>query len=240
MVPATAVGPAGTPVKVGEAIGAAPSEVKAAAAVIAPVPPLVTATGTVSATEPAPVIGLGLKVMPVPAVIDVTVPPVANVVGTQAVPLHSKTCPLVGAAALIGCVCSPVTVTAIAVVPVPVASCDKVIAALVVRYPCALTKAVVAMLVELSAVAGVGEVGTPVNAGEISGAAPRLVNAAAAVIAPVPPLVIATGTVKATEPVAVIVAGVRVMPAPAVIEVTVPLPIPIVAGAQAVPVYCRT
>src|ERR1700687_2732217 len=38
-----------------------------------------------------------------------------------------------------------------------------------VTYPCALTNAVVAMLVELSAVAGVGAVGLPARAGDASG-----------------------------------------------------------------------
>src|SRR5262249_42638190 len=56
-------------------VGAPPSAVRAAVAVVAPVPPLAMATGTASETVPAPVIGDGDAVNPVPAATEVTVPP---------------------------------------------------------------------------------------------------------------------------------------------------------------------
>ena len=73
-VPAVAVGANGVPVRLGDAKGAAPKFVNAAAAVVAPVPPL--ATAKVPAKVTAPVVAV-VGVNPVdPPEIEVTPPPV--------------------------------------------------------------------------------------------------------------------------------------------------------------------
>lgn len=61
-----------------------------------PVPPLAATTGTVRAIEPAPTMGPGVAVMPVPAATDVTVPVPDAVVhdGFAAGPPEVSSCPL--------------------------------------------------------------------------------------------------------------------------------------------------
>ena len=73
-----------------------------------------------------------------------------------------------------------------------------------------MTNAVVANCVLFVFAAAVGAVGVPINDGEEIGAAPKFVNALAAVVAPVPPLTIGKilvtpvakfiGTVEAAAP----------------------------------------
>jgi hypothetical protein len=63
-----------------------------------------------------------------------------------------------------------------------------------------LTKAVVAIDVSLSPIAGVGAVGLPVNAGLARGAAPKFVLAEAAFEAPVPPSATARSVIPDMEP----------------------------------------
>ena len=86
-VPAVAVGANGVPVRLGDATGAAPKFVNAAAAVVAPVPPL--ARAKVPAKVTAPVVAVE-GVNPVdPPEIEVTPPPV------EVLPSAIKYCELV-------------------------------------------------------------------------------------------------------------------------------------------------
>jgi len=70
------------------------------------------------------------------------------------------------------------------------------------------------MRVLLSAAPGVGAVGLPVKAGPARGAAPRFVLAAAAVVAPVPPLARGSAPVVFPSPIAFRVACSVVCPVP--------------------------
>ena len=70
------------------------------------------------------------------------------------------------------------------------------IATLFTLSPMFCTNAVVAIWVLLVPVVAVGAVGIPVNAGESSGAAPKLVSAPPAVAEPVPPSLTARGVVR--------------------------------------------
>ena len=122
------------PVKVGALIGAAPNEVGAAGAVMAPVPPWVTATGTEMFRVTEPVVPPPVR--PVPAATSVIVPeppPVEIVVGVQADPLHPELDRWSAAVAETERPCSCVTVAVIVVVPEPETSPFRVIDWLAVR-----------------------------------------------------------------------------------------------------------
>src|SRR5262245_63745127 len=68
--------------------------------------------------------------------------------------------------------------------------------------------------------------GAVVEMVRVVGTPPRAVSAAAAVVAPVPPLAMATGITREIVPLATIGLGEAVSPAPALTLVTVPVPAP--------------
>ena len=80
----------------------------------------------------------------------------------------------------------------VAVAPVCVVTVNSSLFRPVVILTALATKAVVAICVVFVPAVAVGAVGVPVNVGEAKGAAPKLVKAAEAEVAPVPPFAIGT------------------------------------------------
>ena len=91
-----------------------------------------------------------------------------------------------------------------------------------------LTNAVVAIWVVFVSTVAVGACGIFVNMGDDIGAAPKFVNAAAAVVAPVPPFAIATVPVTLPAVVAVVALPVR-------FPVTLPVKLAVMVPAEKLP-----